>query len=432
MAKRSPMSSLQASRTLVKSPPELWAELSDLGSLPATSASSGRSGSRRWTPSHESNGRRTARAGPSGSSPRAGGPAWCSRSTRRSPRADPSRRLAAAIERRPKRNRWPRPKRRVARRGRSRPGCGRARRPSTARPRPGRPMAAPTARWRKAIVRKRPTSRSAAEEPAPKRGLGAPVRPRRGARRARARAGARRRRARAGARARGALRGRQAVRHHRVGGPRAARRRGGARAGAGRAVRPRGRAPHRARHPRRRAPPPLQPVLGLSKNRRCIRACRLLGRPLIPGRPVPPDTERSILTAPGPVAKTAALAAREPEQRWMLAQPRDVRRSYADEVFGRPDHQERQEVWMLRQPKPVRESFIREVLAGGTRRPASRSGCCARPTRSASPTSRRSWSREAGRDPRHHTAQPGGRLRLPGRLRQSGGVALRRRLDRSS
>ncbi len=78
---------------------------------------------------------------------------------------------------------------------------------------------------------------------------------------------------------------------------------------------------------------------------------------------MPPDTERSILTAPGPVAKTAALAAKEPEQRWMLAQPRDVRRSYADEVFGRPDHHERQEVWMLRQPKPVRESFIREVLS---------------------------------------------------------------------
>jgi hypothetical protein len=33
MAKRSPMSSLQASRTLVKSPPELWAELSELSSL---------------------------------------------------------------------------------------------------------------------------------------------------------------------------------------------------------------------------------------------------------------------------------------------------------------------------------------------------------------------------------------------------------------
>jgi hypothetical protein len=32
-AKRSRMTSLQASRTLVKSPPELWAELSELGSL---------------------------------------------------------------------------------------------------------------------------------------------------------------------------------------------------------------------------------------------------------------------------------------------------------------------------------------------------------------------------------------------------------------
>ena len=77
---------------------------------------------------------------------------------------------------------------------------------------------------------------------------------------------------------------------------------------------------------------------------------------------MPPDTERSILTAPWPVAKTAALAAREPEQRWMLTQPRDVRRSFADEVFGRPDATERQEAWMLRQPRAVRESFVEEIL----------------------------------------------------------------------
>jgi hypothetical protein len=77
---------------------------------------------------------------------------------------------------------------------------------------------------------------------------------------------------------------------------------------------------------------------------------------------VPSATERSILTAPGAVARTAARAAREPEQRWMLTQPRDVRRSFAEEVFGRPDAVERQESWMLRQPKRVRESFIREVL----------------------------------------------------------------------
>jgi hypothetical protein len=77
---------------------------------------------------------------------------------------------------------------------------------------------------------------------------------------------------------------------------------------------------------------------------------------------VPSDTERAILTAPGPVARAAARAAREPEQRWMLTQPRDVRRSFAEEVFGREDAEERQEAWMLRQPKAVRESFIREVL----------------------------------------------------------------------
>ena len=77
---------------------------------------------------------------------------------------------------------------------------------------------------------------------------------------------------------------------------------------------------------------------------------------------MPSATERSILTAPGPVARTAARAAREPEQRWMLMQPREVRRSFADEVFGRPDADERQEIWMLRQPKAVRESFVREVL----------------------------------------------------------------------
>ena len=77
---------------------------------------------------------------------------------------------------------------------------------------------------------------------------------------------------------------------------------------------------------------------------------------------MPTDTERSILTAPGAVARAAALAAREPEQRWMLTQSREVRRSFAEEVFGRPDADERQEIWMLRQPRAVRDSFIEHVL----------------------------------------------------------------------
>ena len=77
---------------------------------------------------------------------------------------------------------------------------------------------------------------------------------------------------------------------------------------------------------------------------------------------MPSETERAILTAPAAVARTAAYAATEPEQRWMLRQPREVRRSFADEVFGRPDAEARQEIWMLRQPRAVRESFIKQVL----------------------------------------------------------------------
>ncbi len=73
-------------------------------------------------------------------------------------------------------------------------------------------------------------------------------------------------------------------------------------------------------------------------------------------------TERSILVAPGPVARAAAMGARDPQQRWMLTLPREVRRSFAEEVFGRPDTEARQEVWMLRQPKAVRESYIAAVL----------------------------------------------------------------------
>jgi len=77
---------------------------------------------------------------------------------------------------------------------------------------------------------------------------------------------------------------------------------------------------------------------------------------------VPSASERSILTSPGPVARTAARAARHPEQRWMLTQPREIRRAFAEEVFGRADSDERQEIWMLRQAKPVRESFVKQVL----------------------------------------------------------------------
>jgi hypothetical protein len=78
-----------------------------------------------------------------------------------------------------------------------------------------------------------------------------------------------------------------------------------------------------------------------------------------------PSMERRVLCASDAVARAAARVAREPEQRWMLKQPRAVRRSFADEVLGRPDAELRQQVWMLRQGDAVRESYVRDVLLAG-------------------------------------------------------------------
>jgi len=71
---------------------------------------------------------------------------------------------------------------------------------------------------------------------------------------------------------------------------------------------------------------------------------------------------RTILLAPAALAKAAALAAKTPEERWMLAQPREVRRSYVKQVLDRPNDPNAQERWMLRQSDAVRLSYIRDVL----------------------------------------------------------------------
>jgi hypothetical protein len=72
--------------------------------------------------------------------------------------------------------------------------------------------------------------------------------------------------------------------------------------------------------------------------------------------------ERSVLLAPDPIARAAAYVARAPEQRWMLCQPRAVRRSYVVQVLDRPDQRNAAEIWLLRQPAAVRASYVREVL----------------------------------------------------------------------
>jgi hypothetical protein len=71
---------------------------------------------------------------------------------------------------------------------------------------------------------------------------------------------------------------------------------------------------------------------------------------------------RRLLLAPGPVARAAAFAASAPEERWMLCQSREVRRSYVEHVVDRPEDEHAQERWMLGQADDVRMSYVREVL----------------------------------------------------------------------
>ena len=70
--------------------------------------------------------------------------------------------------------------------------------------------------------------------------------------------------------------------------------------------------------------------------------------------------ERTILLAPDAIARRAAALTDDPEQAWMLRQPREVRASYAREALGRGEVAE--QAWMLRQPDAVRHSYVSEVL----------------------------------------------------------------------
>lgn len=72
--------------------------------------------------------------------------------------------------------------------------------------------------------------------------------------------------------------------------------------------------------------------------------------------------ERAVLMGPDWVARAAASAVPDPRQRWMLRQPRAVRRSYAEECLGRPGEERLAEAWMLLQPDRVRISYVDEVL----------------------------------------------------------------------
>ena len=78
---------------------------------------------------------------------------------------------------------------------------------------------------------------------------------------------------------------------------------------------------------------------------------------------LPPGARMILL---GPDAVTRRLAAREtdPERRWLLEQPRHVRRSFVEQVLDGAGDRRAQERWLLLADDEVRRSFVERVLDG--------------------------------------------------------------------
>jgi hypothetical protein len=75
-----------------------------------------------------------------------------------------------------------------------------------------------------------------------------------------------------------------------------------------------------------------------------------------------PRGARLALLAPDAVVHRLAGREADPERRWLLAQPREVRASFVREVLDGPGDRRAQERWLLLQDDAVRRSFVAEVL----------------------------------------------------------------------
>ena len=102
-----------------------------------------------------------------------------------------------------------------------------------------------------------------------------------------------------------------------------------------------------------------------------------------------PAHARAVLGGPDFVARRVAGSQADPQHRWMLRRPRELRRaylrdvveggqdqerwmllqqdeicrSYVEEVLSVEPVPDRQAIWLLRQPRGVRESYVRDVLS---------------------------------------------------------------------
>ena len=84
-----------------------------------------------------------------------------------------------------------------------------------------------------------------------------------------------------------------------------------------------------------------------------------------PGEPNElPRGARMALLAPDALTRTLAAVEEDPERRWLLSQPRAVRRSFVEQVVDRPGVPRAHERWLLLQDDAVRRSFVEQVIDG--------------------------------------------------------------------
>jgi hypothetical protein len=77
----------------------------------------------------------------------------------------------------------------------------------------------------------------------------------------------------------------------------------------------------------------------------------------------PNGGEKAVLLGPDFLARAAAETTDDPQVRWILKQPGDVRESYVREVVDGQGKPELLSVkWLLTQPDSVRQSYVREVV----------------------------------------------------------------------
>jgi hypothetical protein len=72
-----------------------------------------------------------------------------------------------------------------------------------------------------------------------------------------------------------------------------------------------------------------------------------------------PPGGRAVLTGPDFIARQVAGRQKDAQTRWLLRRPRDVRRSFLEEVIDAGASAER---WMLLQDEETRRSYVAEVL----------------------------------------------------------------------